>query len=338
MIHLTGQTTSATQSANARIAYGCMTAAGDQWALGYHNQSLNSTTEVSGGQWENRCLAGLTTGGTTAGQVDFEASFVSMNANGFTVNIDDAPDEAILVASLCIDGFDSAKAGRFTAPVDTAPYVKTVTGVGFDPVGVLFATGDIAQEAISGRDDDAFLMLGASDETNDVCAAAASNFAVTTTQEKSISGNFRTILVMPSDEAGFGTLKARARVKSFNDDGFSFDVRKHEAGISDPITIEYLAVDLATKTIDSTGRPRSYVQAHFNPATSSEKVLMLTDRSAWIYNTGTGVFDATSEAYSADTRSRWGIANTQDVLAWTRIRTNPVNIRTYDGSAFGALI
>lgn len=72
--------------------------------------------------------------------VDYQATFVSMDSDGFTINIDNAPPAAYRVGYLALGGADltNVAVGTFT-PTNTLGD-KTITGVGFTPDTLMLLT------------------------------------------------------------------------------------------------------------------------------------------------------------------------------------------------------
>jgi hypothetical protein len=83
----------------------------------------------------DRCISGV----LSSGSVDYDADFSSFDADGFTVNVTDAPASAFVVCYLALGGADltNAKVGNFVFDTDLG--TQAVTGVGFQPECLLFA-------------------------------------------------------------------------------------------------------------------------------------------------------------------------------------------------------
>lgn len=69
---------------------------------------------------------------------EYTAEYVSMDADGFTVNVKTAPATGRLVASLCFDGFSNVKVGAFvTSPAISIPGNATTPEPGFQATGAI---------------------------------------------------------------------------------------------------------------------------------------------------------------------------------------------------------
>jgi hypothetical protein len=337
LIHLTGSLTSASNSANARLSLGAMTAS-DQWGIGYADQDAVGTTNASRRHLASACLVGQTTSGS-GNEIDFTGKLVSIDATNFTVDWVNAPAGAYKVATLCIAGLGSVKLGTFTRNDDTPPQSQAVTGVGFQPSGLFLARAKVLATAGGGYNENAPFSLGAADTANQQSAAMISQDAEATSEVSAGSTAAGVSITMHNHG---GDIVTKGVLQSFDSDGFTLNwVVAPTSGESDAegTLISYAALKFATSTQATIGIPRNYTQAHFAAA---EKLFMLTTESAFIWNQATEVFDPTSEDYGLTYPARFYIANTQDIVAWsTRGNwyqgTTPM-IRQYDGTSFSNLI
>jgi hypothetical protein len=112
-------------AANAHFGLGVMDTAGNQWATNV--LSLDKTavgnTDTQRGQQTDGCIYSFNESLT----VQKKASFVSMDADGFTVNFTNAASNAASqVISLALKGVN-AKAGNFLKNTTPGPYVQSVS-------------------------------------------------------------------------------------------------------------------------------------------------------------------------------------------------------------------
>lgn len=112
---------------------GAMTTAA-QWALSFIDQDNLTTTSAKRSQRTDR--TGIACAQTVAAN-RLEFSYVSMDADGFTVNIDTALQRRVF--SLCLD-IVGAKVGAITKPTDAAPTSVSASSFGFAPAAVLLAS------------------------------------------------------------------------------------------------------------------------------------------------------------------------------------------------------
>ncbi|MFW6031140.1 MAG: hypothetical protein ACOC9T_00995, partial [Myxococcota bacterium] len=97
-------------------------------------------------------------------------SFVSFDADGFTVNIEDSQQQK-RVFSLCLDIQDAA-VGSFAKPTDAAPASHQEDGLGFEPAAIWLSS--FMLPAVSSQQDHARVGFGASDGESDHAAATLS--------------------------------------------------------------------------------------------------------------------------------------------------------------------
>lgn len=119
------------------LTFGCATSSSARWAIGLHSEDNVGTTNEAR-QWETaQCIAFPLAAGSGS---KVAADFVSMDADGFTINIGTTDATQYRVHYLAIGGDDlSAKVGSFTMTTGTGSLA--VTGVGFQPKALLFVNG-----------------------------------------------------------------------------------------------------------------------------------------------------------------------------------------------------
>lgn len=144
VLHLMANTPSNPESATgAKLCIGAMTASA-QWAAHYHtrNGTLSSNTQRYANT--DRCVVSI----TDAQAVDISAAYISMDADGFTVNFGTVTGTAEQVISLCLD-MPNAALGSFTKSADPAAS-QSVSGLGFAPASVLLVTDNHGTGATGG--------------------------------------------------------------------------------------------------------------------------------------------------------------------------------------------
>jgi hypothetical protein len=139
--------------------FGAMDAAGNQWANYVFAQDAVATTNTARVQRTDKCIVGLGSQSTLL----TAATFVSMDADGFTVN--HSAQQGRMVYSLCLKG-GSYKVGHWDKSTNTSvPVTETITTTGILPKGVL--TTNVSNVAMTGNAADGLrLAFGASDGTN----------------------------------------------------------------------------------------------------------------------------------------------------------------------------
>ncbi|KKM98089.1 hypothetical protein LCGC14_1161510, partial [marine sediment metagenome] len=162
VIHIHAGAVTATTGDDAQLGIGVMEGA-DEWAATFSDNDGEQVTDAaSRGQIVDGCILEI----DPATQViDARASFVSMDADGFTTNFSVSPGAAHRVFSLCLAG-GAYKAGSFAK---TTGDVQTVRGLNMEPLAVLLASygGAGSPEVLL----DVRMGLGASDGTDDAAAA-----------------------------------------------------------------------------------------------------------------------------------------------------------------------
>lgn len=120
------------------FCHGMFNSAGEQGVVSLI--SLNGTAAMDTARYQrtDKCFATFST--TSTSTLTHEATFVSMDNDGFTLNYTTASVANKRVAYLALRGLQS-KIDSFTSPTaGTAPVEQAVTGTGFAPEGVLFFT------------------------------------------------------------------------------------------------------------------------------------------------------------------------------------------------------
>ena len=309
LFHLHTNQTALATAANGRLAFGVMTVGGE-WGV------LGESADASSPSASQKSIS------TTQGinELNLKASLVSMDANGFTIN-KSASGPTTLITTLALAGLTGVKASSFTKPTTSAPFTQSITGVGFRPATVLLAE---INSSGTGLANDLHMMFGFANSSTSQLAYGA----------KDTNGVSPTVC--------FSATSSTNIVKLQNVQGVDLRTAQYAGPTADGFDLNWTLNDATTRLYvyvafggpANLGVPRNYAQGYLG--TIGEKNLLLTDQSAFVYNTATSVFDATAESYAADANKRWGIATTPaGELAWTRLG---VNIRKYTGAAFAALI
>jgi hypothetical protein len=144
------------------LVFGAMDAVGNQWAIMENSQNNQAVAVTRRIQRTDRCYVD---GSFGASSPNSEATFVSMDDNGFTVNFSTTVS-GDYVFSLCLRDIN-AKVGNFTKSSSAAPVTQTVSGVGFQPRGLLFFNANRSTTE-TGMGNDSELSVGGSDGTTQV--------------------------------------------------------------------------------------------------------------------------------------------------------------------------
>jgi hypothetical protein len=170
-----------------------------------------ATSDTGRSQRIDACLDGMSDGTTR----EYLCDFTSMDANGFTINISDAPAAAYKVIVVAIKG-GSWFIGSDTVPVtDTT---KAFTGVGFQPNTALFQS--FQNSVDTGVNNNGRISLGAADnEINEACVS------ITDRDNRVTSETYATNSVTRLQHyiAANGTANGEANMSAWDADGFTLN-------------------------------------------------------------------------------------------------------------------
>jgi hypothetical protein len=211
-----------------------------------------ATMDTARYQRVDQCLAIFSPIVTTT--ITHEAAFSSMDGDGFTLNYSTASSSNRRVIYLAIKDINS-KIGTFDSPtVGTAPVSQAITGVGFEPRGVIFETvGKTAGTIIvtharhslgsaNASDSEALVWYGDEDASTTVINAEITN---------------TNACIRVSDEASSAastTTQALADFTSLDGDGFTISWSVRDA--SNAYEIIYAALGDAGGEAEGNGKKR----------------------------------------------------------------------------------
>lgn len=201
---------------NNQYSFGVMDSAGNQWAITQKSQNGAATSNT------NRAFdtsANLILTQTAADNVAHSQSFVSMDSDGFTINITTALGTASVVGFMAIKG-GQWKVGNATQKTSTGN--KSTTGVGFTPRGMIFGT--VCDTTTSGVSTNARLCVGASTgASNNVSlwTGDADNSALMVTDTNMSSS--KCIFMGTEGVLAAVTTQAEANIDTFDSDGFTLN-------------------------------------------------------------------------------------------------------------------
>lgn len=213
-LFLTLQTAAGDANNNSQYSMGVMHSSG-QWAIGGKAQNAQATMNTSRFFQNNRCIAVQATASNT---LVWEASYTSMDSDGFTINIDTTDGSAFLVGYIAIKG-GQWKVGTETQKTSTG--TKATTGIGFTPDGVIF--GSVCDTQTAGTADHNRQMFGASTgASNNTCLFAGDSDATANAVSSTIMSSTKCI-VMATEAGASPTTQAEADIDSFSSDTFTLD-------------------------------------------------------------------------------------------------------------------
>lgn len=205
------QTASGQANNNNQLGFG-VTDGTNQWAMGQKAQNSQATTNTSRSFINDGCFLLC---GTASDAIAEQWSIVSLDSDGFTINIDASAGLALLVNYMAIAG-GQWKVGTETQP--TSATTKATTGVGFEPVGLIL--GSVGDTQLDGSAAHGRLSFGATDGTRNIATWYGDADAEADTITDKIVSNTKCIIMATE---GTPTTDAEADLDSFGSDGFTLD-------------------------------------------------------------------------------------------------------------------
>lgn len=198
--------------------------AADQWALSRYVQD-NVASSNAGMRSDSKCII-MASGPNT---VDGEASLVSLDSDGFTINWSNAVGSAFLIEYIAIGGSGvDAKVFRYSHSTAAVGTDVAVTGVGFTPKALIVSTTGAAGAVPQGDSAQMIFTLGAA-------GSAASEAWVAATQRdnqaaSSAGQSSRQHLLGSPSVVSIGTIDWEDDLLTFDSDGFTYDIANGGAG------------------------------------------------------------------------------------------------------------
>lgn len=209
------QATSAASNNNSQYSFGVMTPTA-QWSTATKSQNAQTTMNTSRAFSNTRCFTMV----ASASNIVFQdMSFVSMDSDGFTFNINTAGGLAILIGYMAFKG-GQWKVGTETQKTSTG--TKATTGVGFQPSGLILAS--VCDTQTAGTADHSRFSFGATTGTsNNVSLWTGDADNVADSIADTIMSNSKCITLATEGVAAATTTQAEAALSSFDSDGFTLD-------------------------------------------------------------------------------------------------------------------
>jgi hypothetical protein len=198
--------------ASATFGIGAMDGNGNQWANFIFSADAKPTSDTQRGQQTNAAIFTFDNSQT----VMKKASFVSMDADGFTVNFSIATG-TVPEISLALKGVN-VKVGNFSKSTASAPASQSVTGVGFQPRAVLLSSfQDVAQvnPVVNTH-----YGIGASDATTEGSSSYTDMDAQKPTNVKGIDKTSKAFMKVNNNTPA---IDAEADLTSMDADGFTLN-------------------------------------------------------------------------------------------------------------------
>lgn len=201
--------------AHSRMAFGAGISSTERMVFESNSEDGQGTSDAAGESSAALCTM-LNNVGTTS--ADFEVDLVSLDADGFTVNVSNAPGTAYRVGYMALAGADltNVAIGNFAASNSTGN--QAVTGVGFQPEGIMFVNNFRGSIPSNGTDANFCIGFAVSSSSRAVIGAFSENGVVTsnTTRHQRTDA---CIIVL----GGSGQEIGLADFVSFDADGFTIN-------------------------------------------------------------------------------------------------------------------
>lgn len=317
-IHIHSNITAAGVFPNSFYGHGAMVANG-QWAIGTVGDDNAARNKQNFTRRDDSAIAMPALNAVPANV--YRAGYVSFDADGFTMNVAEAPPSGVLIGSLVLAGFTQVGAGLFEG-TPLAPPSTVDVDIGFEPNAVLTITPGL-HSVVNDFTNASSYQMGVTDGVRQNAGSTGSDNSSNRTKTLM----HKNCCLLTVDDSGL--INMEAIFKSFIDNGYRLNVVFGLQAFHN-----YFAFSLP----NTFGIIRNYAQLYVGAATAVEKFLMLTSRSAYIYVPGTsstGTWGTSGETYTGADSLRFSIVNTQTVAAWSQ---GVDNIRQYDGTSYSDLI
>ena len=208
------------------LVIGAATSSTARGHVSINEEDAQGTSDSSRTIFTNSCLRMLSPGSASTYLVI--ADFVSMDSDGFTINISTAPGSAYRIGYLALAGSDltNVTVGSFNAPASTGN--NATTGVGFQPDALLlFANGEALETATNSIAFGFGFAVSTSERAWTSLATPRSKVTSETFRQQGTDG-----CIAYMDHNG-GSLDVHADFVSFDADGFTlnFDITTSGGGI-----------------------------------------------------------------------------------------------------------
>lgn len=328
--HLTSGRTAGGTFSNAKMNVGCM-ASGQppnqpgNWAFAAVAQDAQVTSNSFRSQSSQKALLDI---GAAGGAATVAGSLVSMDPDGFTVNLSTTTAPGFLIGTLCISGFTNYICSSFNKPTAPPPTQYGIGGIGFNPTAIFNASAFTTGLSPTTEADFKF-SFGASTTAKNLAISASETDGMNPDQAVQQNNSAHSIVKL----GPVGTTRVSALNLSLYDETVLYNFDQNDTIAEGIGFFAYLTPAVTPST--TVGFPRNYYQAIVG-TTPTEKLMLWTVKKLFIWNPGTGQFDIDSgEAFTAEQNHRFGIANTQGIIAWSNGKDN---IRQWNGAAYSNLI
>ena len=208
---------------------GAMTKSGSQWAN--HVDSANSASPTNTTRYESTSESIVM---ASSQAINKQASFVSMDSSGFTLDWTTTSALASQIISLALKGIN-ASVGSFNKTTGVATAAQSIGGVGFTPGLVLLTS--VQNTTQSTPQTQTYFGIGASDGTNQGSTALYDANNVSTSNVGDIDNTTNIFMKVNNSTP---TLNAEAGLTGMNSNGFALNWTTNDAVATE---ILYLAFE-----------------------------------------------------------------------------------------------
>ena len=195
---------------------GCAVSSTSEWHAASGEEDGQANSDAQAILSTDVCMEGLVYGTST---VEYACDFTTMDADGFTFNVSNAPGSAFRVGYLALGGADLTNVFLGSLLADNATGTQAITGVGFEPECVLLV-GTNEDDALDSIENHANISVG--------FASSASLFAATATSGRnnvatSVNDRAQVTDACINTLNRDGSVVGKADLASFDADGFTLD-------------------------------------------------------------------------------------------------------------------
>ena len=213
----------------AAFGLGVMDLWGHEWTVDFYSHNGGANTDTQRYQSSSAAVAGIANDLSVAKQ----ASFVSMDSDGFTLNWTEIDAAATRSFALALSGVD-VWAGSFTSSVAAPPANQSVSGIPFRPAALLFASSQDAGSAVPVANSRMLLGAAAASGQASTVLDDGDSLPVSAPRARDATGAVYTRI-----ESVAGDVVAQAVLSSFDSAGFTLAWTTNDQQAT---TIAYLAL------------------------------------------------------------------------------------------------
>lgn len=307
------QTADAAIDVSAKLMMGAAVSSSARWAHAIYDVDGGPSGDCQTRFTAGKCLLDI----DNTGAVLWAADFVSLDSDGFTINVTTAPASAFRVYYLAFGGSITANTGTLTLP--TAGATLAETGVGFMPDCLVAAYGAFAQD--TGESHAKWGVGVAADSTGGTTQSAycVGGEDLVGTSDKGRGAQSATFIYAQSPTAF--SVDAAATVSSWDSDGFTLAISDNP---TTAIEVGYLALQgLSAKVVNDTKPTTPTTKATTGVGFQPEALLAFSVMSTSANQTAGSVSSHNSLGTTTGTSAHGGVytlqidnAGTEDSSSW----------------------